>query len=163
MNQVTPNLQPVALGAFNTHVELSYPKYDTWEGSTNAEVAKKRSLTRERVTVKVQQKTVDDYFPQIGTKATLMKLDTEGNELSVLQGATETLRENRPMIIFECDAEGQRTEVFDFLVSQNYMIFHLPWTPAAETRAITGSQFVASSSKNFIAIPIQSLLENGAN
>lgn len=40
-----------------------------------------------------------------GRRFDLIKIDVEGHELSVLRGATETIRKFRPAIIFECGAE----------------------------------------------------------
>ncbi len=154
LNQVTPDLEPVALGDKDGHVELSYPKHDTWLGSTNAEVAKELALTQELVTEKIEQKTVDDYFSKIGHSRTLIKIDAEGNELSVLRGAARTLMEKRPKIIFEVYNDGHRIELFDLFKSKNYRIFCLPWSPADKAQPLTFDQYKAAISSNFIAVPI---------
>jgi FkbM family methyltransferase len=60
----------------------------------------------------------------------LIKIDVEGLELSVLRGATETIKRCRPAIIFECGPEYalrdqgiSRRELFDFLTRDlNYSI-----------------------------------------
>ncbi len=158
LNHVTPKLEPVALGDREGHVELSYPKRDTWLGSTNTEVINKLSLSQELVTEKVEQKTIDGYFPKIGNNRTLIKIDTEGNELSVLRGAMKTLQECKPLIIFECRGDNERIVIFDFFNSQNYSIYHLPWNPTYKAARLTSNQFLASSSTNFIAVPVSNLV-----
>lgn len=152
LNHVTPQLEPVALGDREGHMTLVYPKSDTWLGSTDAEVIKKLRLSHELITEKVEQKTLDNYFSKIGHKRTLVKIDTEGNELSVLQGAVKVLQECKPMVIFECWENSQRTKLFHFFKSKNYSIYHLPWNPTYRVEPLTSDQFMGDSSTNFIAV-----------
>jgi FkbM family methyltransferase len=154
LNNVTSILEPVALGDRVGYVELSYPKHDTWLGSTNAEVINNLSLSHELVTKKVKQKMIDNYFSKVSNNRTLIKIDTEGNELSVLRGAIITLQENKPMIIFECFGDSGRAGIFDYFNSQNYSIYYLPWSPTYKADSLTFDQFIVSSSTNFIAVPI---------
>jgi FkbM family methyltransferase len=84
LNRVVPTLETVALGDRVDCVELSYPERDTWLGSTDAEVVKRLVAGQALVTQAVQQKMLDEYLEKIRNKRTLIKLDTEGNELTVL-------------------------------------------------------------------------------
>lgn len=154
LNHITPTLERVALGASNGHVELKYPKCDTWLGSTNVEVLNKLSLSSELIVEKVARKTLDDYFSQIENSRTLIKIDTEGNELAVLEGATRTLKEVQPTIIFESNPSSERAKLFDFLDSRNYAVHRLPWSPKSKDESVSSDQFLVSLVTNFIAIPI---------
>ncbi len=63
----------------------------------------KRKYDREneqdtQITVKTD--LLDDTIPS-GTKITLIKIDVEGGELLVMQGAKKVLTENKPIVIFE--------------------------------------------------------------
>lgn len=51
-----------------------------------------------QITVKTD--LLDDTIPA-GTKITLIKIDVEGGELLVMQGAKKVLSENKPIVIFE--------------------------------------------------------------
>jgi FkbM family methyltransferase len=153
LNKVTPELEPVALGERHSYVELSYPERDTWLGSTDAEVIKEFASTYELLSEKVEQKTLDDYIPQIEHKRTLIKIDTEGKELAVLRGAIRTLQEVKPLIIFESNCR-ERSELFNFFEVQRYEIYRLPWRPMRKSESLKADQFIASSSTNFIAVPI---------
>jgi FkbM family methyltransferase len=157
-NQVTPDLQPVALGERRGRVTLSYPRRDTWLGSTSTEVAQRLGAIQELVSEEVEQRTIDDYVSRIGHNRTLMKIDTEGTELSVLKGARRTLRENKPYVVFECWNSIRRLELFDFLDSRDYRICQLPWGPADKAEPLASDQFLACSLTNFIAIPTRAAL-----
>ncbi len=154
LNHITPALESVALGARSGHVELKYPKRDTWLGSTSIEIINKLSLSSELIVEKVPLKTLDDYFSQIEHHRTLIKIDTEGNELAVLEGATRTLKEVQPTIIFESNIGTERAKLFDFLGSRNYLLQHLPWSPQSKAESVSFDQFRASGETNFIAVPI---------
>jgi FkbM family methyltransferase len=153
LNRVTPKLEPVALGERDGYVELSYPERDTWLGSIDAEVIKSLASTQELVKKKVGMKKLDDYLPQIENKQTLIKIDTEGNELAVLRGAVNTLQNILPKIIFECWGDDNRFGLFDFFAQHKYKIFNVPWDPVNKSQPLDFDQFIASSSTNFIAMP----------
>jgi hypothetical protein len=121
---------------------------------TNPEIVNKLGLFSELEFQEVEQKTLDDYFSQIEHHRTLIKIDTEGNELAVLEGATRTLKEVQPTIIFECNPGNERAKLFDFLGSRNYAIHRLPWSHKSMDESISSGQFGASLATNFIAVPI---------
>jgi FkbM family methyltransferase len=52
--------------------------------------------------------------------ADLIKIDVEGHEEAVIRGAQETIRNDQPIIIFECFHGGN--EIADFLGSLGYWI-----------------------------------------
>lgn len=70
--------------------------------------------------IEVRVDTLDHVLPP-DLPITLIKIDVEGAQLQVLKGATETIRRNKPFIVFEHgksaeEAYGIRSEqVFDFL------------------------------------------------
>ncbi|MCI5120000.1 MAG: FkbM family methyltransferase [Candidatus Electrothrix sp. AUS4] len=152
-NLVNPRLEHIALGEKKATVELSYPKYDTWNGSVVDGVKKGLSSNQALVTENVEQKKLDDYFDEIIDKKTLIKIDTEGNELSVLKGAIRLIEKSHPTIIFECwTDENIRTQLFEFFQKKHYSIYSLPYSPQSLPSILTLADFKSSSSVNFIAI-----------
>jgi len=83
-----------------------------------------------------------------------MKMDIEGNEMPVLRAALKILRENRPKIIFESCSDEQRVELLEFFESERYVVCRLPWHPGDKADRLTRAQMTASSTSNFIALPI---------
>lgn len=153
LNGVTPHLEQVALGENQSFVELSYPENETWLGSTNPEIIKDLASTQKLVKEKVEQKMLDDYFDQIENRKSLIKIDTEGNELAVLRGAVKTIQTSKPNIIFESEDSHDRLQLFNFFAVHNYKIYHLPWKPTEAIQPLASHQFIASLSTNFLAIP----------
>lgn len=151
LNHVSPRIEPVALGNNEGFVELLYPERDTWLGSTNQENITQLKQSCQLITKKVKQKAMDSYIHLIKDKQCLIKIDTEGNELAVLQGAEKTLAECKPMLIFESWKNDERITIFDFLNQRGYSIYHLPW-PTQQAKPLDVGTFINSWSSNFIAI-----------
>lgn len=81
------------------------------------------------ISYSVETRRLDDLLS--GRDVDLIKIDVEGLELSVLRGATETIKKCRPPIIFECGAEYalrdqgiSRRDLYDYLTQElHYSIF----------------------------------------
>lgn len=80
--------------------------------------------------IEVQVRRLDDALPG-GMVPRLIKIDVEGAEMGVLRGAERTLRDHRPVLIFEhglgsADHYGtQPEELFDFLAGLGYRVLDL--------------------------------------
>jgi FkbM family methyltransferase len=87
------------------------------------------SLTQKTVeatsftTLSVPVVALDDYFAE-SDKVALLKIDVEGAELGVLQGAERILRRHAPLLVFECEnrhlAPGHVGDVFAWLETLGY-------------------------------------------
>lgn len=53
----------------------------------------------------VQMERLDDIIPR-SINIDLIKIDVEGAELQVLEGATDLLKRNKPIVLFECGLGG---------------------------------------------------------
>jgi FkbM family methyltransferase len=57
--------------------------------------------------VSIPVTTADELVSQGTSPPDFVKIDVEGHELSVLEGATETLRQHRPMLMMEVTANAE--------------------------------------------------------
>jgi hypothetical protein len=68
--------------------------------------------------------TLDAFFASQDRGPDFIKIDVEGHELAVLEGARQTLQSRRPALLIEIEArhrpDGIVQPVFDLLHSQGY-------------------------------------------
>jgi hypothetical protein len=85
--------------------------------SGEAHVSTTNSIKNRRTDRRIPIRTLDSFE----LKPTLIKIDTEGNELSVLQGATRTLRA-KPMIVVETHSPEALVKSRKLVENQGYAI-----------------------------------------
>jgi FkbM family methyltransferase len=134
-----------------THV-LDRPGWSGLEARPTPDGAAARTET---ITVTLER--LDDALPA-GYAPTLIKIDVEGAELQVLNGARATLAAHRPLVVFEhglgsADHYGTRPEdVHDLLTQLGYRIFDLQGAGPYD-RAAFMETFHTSARVNFLARP----------
>lgn len=67
---------------------------------------------------------VDQLVKWLGVFPNVMKIDVEGSELMVLNGASETIQQARPVIFLSTHSDTLRTDCLDFLKRKGYK-FHI--------------------------------------
>ena len=74
-------------------------------------------------TVQVPVVSLDEYFPP-ETRVSVLKIDVEGAELGLFQGATRILKQHGPLLVFECENRHMETggvqDVFRYLEGLGY-------------------------------------------
>lgn len=79
----------------------------------------------------VEATSIDDFVRESGAKPGLIKIDVEGHDLAVLQGAIETIKAEQPLILTEFSlAAGVANDpdrLFDLLADINYRAFAYIW------------------------------------
>jgi FkbM family methyltransferase len=107
--------------------------------------------------IDVRTERLDDVLPS-GYVPALVKIDVEGAELQVLNGATQTLAAHHPVLVFEhglgsADHYGTRPEqVHDLLTGVGYRVFDLQGAGPYD-RAAFMETFHTSAHVNFLARP----------
>lgn len=97
------------------------------ESSPGASFAPAVSSREDCRFIEVPVVTLDEYFMNEKTKIGALKIDVEGHELAVLEGASKLITAHRPTIVCECEqrhmGEGRVQDVIDFVQSKNYQGF----------------------------------------
>ncbi len=100
------------MGAWGSLTDHSY--YDSW--------------LSEKKTVKMEVDTLDNIFEDYHRRIAFIKIDTEGNEFNVFQGAKNILFQHRPVICFEVNLifwsynNYSISDMFDFLKDCGYTL-----------------------------------------
>lgn len=105
----------------------------------------------------VQTEMLDSYWEAQGAPGvSLIKIDTEGAELWVLQGALKMLELARPVIVFELDARNLRPypydplDIFDFLEEQDYVLKEISGAEVSRE----GIDDAMTHCSDFVAMPV---------
>ena len=112
-------------------------------------LSNRSGLVREEVEIR----TLDSFTSNLSASRILIKIDTEGNEMSVLNGAFETLRKFRPIVLFEVLTYLERDRIANFLEDLDYQVAGLPWRPPELPVLLKKSEFLSAHGTNFVAIP----------
>ena len=88
-------------GALSDHdgtlpLMISANQYLSWTPSATG-----YAVDRDNVTIEARAVSLDTFLSRTGRKPSLVKIDVEGAELSVLEGAMQTLRSVRPILFVE--------------------------------------------------------------
>lgn len=113
--------------------------------------------------IQVDVEILDRVIPDDRSIA-FVKIDVEGGELGVFQGGVETLRRNRPVIVFECGLGGADSfgsspgEIFDTVTGQvglaiSLLESYLASRKAPLTRDAFIDQFLHGRNYYFVAHP----------
>ena len=106
----------------------------------------------------VQTMSVDDHEL---ARCDLIKVDVEGMELEVLQGAAATIRRDRPILYVENDREDRASDLIEHLLGLDYNLYwHLPplFNPQ-NFRAEESDVFGGLVSLNMLGLPVESPLD----
>jgi FkbM family methyltransferase len=152
-NGFAAELHAVAVGARAEVAELAVPGHQTYLGTIVSSVKAGWQDRGDVTTRLVPQVTLDAFAEDNAVLPDLIKIDAEGSELAVLQGARRVLERARPLVVLESwPAPDQRTALFRLLASDDYRLQALPCPPESRT-SLTLSEFLGSPAVNFLASP----------
>jgi FkbM family methyltransferase len=151
-NGFAARIETVAIGDRHDFVELHYPPGEPWLGSTDSSTSERLRTEHATESSLVEQRTLDDYLPEVGDRRLLVKIDTEGNEHRVLLGGQRTLEQKSPAVIFECWRGPQRRDLLEIFKTFGYHIGTLPWDGRTPLRSLGASEFLDQEATNFVAL-----------
>jgi FkbM family methyltransferase len=106
--------------------------------------------------IRVPTVTVDTVAASLG-QIDLCKIDVEGFEDQVLEGMTETLANDAPSLVFECNVDGPYERLDAILKANGYRLFHLEASGPQPVSAVTPDQ--TDRARNYLAAKRKSDLE----
>ena len=101
-------------------------------------------IHRSRECIRVKSVTIDYFISKepLLDKIDWIKIDVEGSEISVLKGATETLKTHRPRMVIEIHGEYSYKNSIDFLSKNQYQVRSIwNWTIWNDERRTLDSNF----------------------
>jgi hypothetical protein len=102
----------------------------------------------------VRQTALDAYLPDMKGRRMLMKVDAEGAEGVVLDGARQAIEQLQPLVIFESTVlDEYRDAVFARFAAFGYGVWELPWPPARRQAPLSADAFRHTRQTNFVAVP----------
>jgi FkbM family methyltransferase len=153
LNGFTGRWEQVAIGNKVGKIELVYPEKETWLGSVSLDVVPTLKKSDGVIVERVELRKLDDYVGDIPRDRVLIKIDVEGFEYEVLEGASQLLRDRKPKLIFESNDAKSRVALHQLLEHCGYSVHPLPWRPSFASRFLDIDEFLRSTSTNFIAMP----------
>jgi FkbM family methyltransferase len=153
LNGVCPRIEAVALGRAEGRAQLSFYADETWNGSLLGVAASQLTASPNLSHVAVRVTSLDTFVRDSGLQPDLIKMDVEGNELNVLSGAMETLRQAQPWVIFESNTADDRAALRALFDSVGYRVARLPLLDAERPTPLSLDAFIASRSTNFLSFP----------
>lgn len=149
LNNLTPNLEKVAVGNKESRETLTFPEKDTWLGSLTKEYTSTINTFDKVKSIEIDVITLDNYTKSKNIIPDFIKIDTEGFEINVIEGAKKLLQNNPTIITFECVKEDEKKQLFDQFDSINYQIHELQ---NISSKSLDKNDFIQSEYVNFLAI-----------
>jgi len=114
-------LEPSAAADRNDSIQLTYGLEEKFSATPSVNGYAVQGTTQQ---IRVPARSLDDYLLGLGRAPDLIKIDVEGAELAVLQGARHTLEKVHPVLLIEIHGWGTpgSEEVHRFLDQFGYQI-----------------------------------------
>ena len=151
LNNYHPRVEKVALGSSSSSLPLRFPKGATWLGSieaTDQTFAEDQGM----ITIDVPMRTLDSYIDDLPSGKILLKIDVEGSEIAIFDGAQRLITQRKPILLFESWRGPERDRIAQILGDLDYDLMVHPWPQ----QVISPIEFAAHPEHNFVAVPRES-------
>jgi len=106
----------------------------------------------------VQSISLDEFTRDKKYLPSIIKIDVEGSELDVINGAKNLIRSEKPTIIMEVlDNKANKNSIFNYFKSESYIIYSVDNNILTEH--YNAEDFETSISTNYIFITDNSLIQ----
>lgn len=124
--EINPKVYPHLEKNISTFDNIKSHNIGLYNQDTEVKINQPNSSGQNRISsngVKVKVNTLDSFNIQ---NVDLIKIDVEGSEDKLIEGAKKTITKYKPVLVIEMDfgrgAEHKRKDIFDFLNSLNYIV-----------------------------------------
>jgi len=155
LNNVKANIVTKALSDKESLSELYFPTEQTWLGTIELDTRIGLEENHALISHEVVTTSLDTFCSINNVSPDLIKIDTEGHELSVLKGSRFVLLNLKPIVLFECTKREERGKIYSFFRSHNYNVFDLPYTNDPIESSV---KFINNSSTDYIALHVEDKL-----
>jgi FkbM family methyltransferase len=148
-----------AVGATAGEVSFAVPNYRATGNFGGTSMASAEVLEAVGVgagaTQRVACVTLDSVVPE-SESVTLMKIDVEGFELAVLEGAAATIERSRPLLYVENDRAAGSKALIQWLLDHGYRLWwHLPLLfNSANMKGVAQNIYPGVVSINMLCVPV---------
>lgn len=148
---VRADIRTLALGRGAGTTTLVVPAHRSCLASTASDTIQRWGDETAVTRYRVPEMTLDEFIESERIVPDLLKIDTEGSELAVLDGASALLQNVRPLIVLESwRGSPDRVPLFRLLSRHGYGLHALAFGVPPSALA-TADGFVASAATNFLA------------
>lgn len=123
------NLELVKKGVGDTEEKLTlvFPNEKTWLGKISSQNSEDKDVKEEQLnSLEVDVIKIDNFY-DIMSPPELIKIDTEGFEIRVLEGSAQLIKNHSPHIVFEILGDKENfSSIYDFFKPKGYSFFKLP-------------------------------------
>jgi len=151
-NRLHGDIVAAAVGAEASEAILSFPERETWLGSVSVGSGVGGDVHDNVSTVKVPVVTLDAVVEERGLEPGLIKIDTEGFEVPVLQGSKKTLETHRPIVVFESNTPAERQEIYREFQALGFGIYSLDGSLFEGPSLLSQEALVLDRQANFVAL-----------
>ena len=114
------NTQQIGLASFTGEGYLNIPEGD----NGSAFITKTESINEDFRSYSIKVNKLDDAIQGDECNVGLIKIDAEGLEKEILQGAKTVLKQSNPVVMFEAHGELKAGGIIEELKSQGYVHFY---------------------------------------
>ena len=150
-NGWTLELEECAVGNMKSQERLVFPVGRTWCGSLIKDLSADRENGPTMREIEVDVIKLDDFSRSNEVLPDLIKIDTEGYELQVLEGSVELIRQSKPKILFEANSSDEKRNLYEFFQQMDYDLYELPYTSERQVR-LGLDEIAAYPGNNFLAL-----------
>ncbi len=150
-NRWSMEIQEVGVGNADTKEIFTFPEGKTWCGSFIRDFSNATDANADIHELEVGIVTLDHFTYANNVFPDVIKIDTEGFEMRVLEGSKKLISEKKPKILFEANSSLEKMNLYEFFRQFDYEIYTLPFNDNQQVR-LGHDEIKSYPGNNFLAL-----------